>query len=38
MSPKQRLQDDLKRAMREKDGVRKLALRMALAAVKYREI
>ena len=37
MSLKQRLQDDLIRAMREKDEVRKRTLRMALAAVKYRE-
>jgi uncharacterized protein YqeY len=38
MSIKRRLQDDLIRAMREKDEVRKRTLRMALAAIKYREI
>ena len=38
MTLKQRLQDDLKRAMREKDETRKLTLRMALAAVKYSEV
>lgn len=38
MSLKQRLQDDLVHALREKDEVRKRTLRMALAAVKYREI
>jgi uncharacterized protein YqeY len=38
MSLKQRLQDDLKRAMRQKDEVRKRTLRMALAEIKNREI
>jgi uncharacterized protein YqeY len=38
MAFKQRLQDDLKVAMREDDEVRRRALRMALAAVKYREV
>lgn len=38
MTLKQQLQDDLKRAMREQDEVRKRTLRMALAAIKNKEI
>jgi uncharacterized protein YqeY len=38
MTSKQRLQDDLKRAMRDQDEVRKRTLRLALAAIKNREI
>lgn len=38
MTLKQRLQDELKRAMREKDDARKRTLRMALAAIKLREV
>jgi uncharacterized protein YqeY len=38
MPLKQRLQDDLKRAMREKDQVTKRTLRLALAAIKNEEI
>ncbi len=38
MSLKQRLQDDLKHAMREKDDLRKRTIRMALAEIKNKEI
>jgi len=38
MTLKQQLQDDLKRAMREHDEVRKRTLRMALAAIKNKEV
>ena len=38
MTLKEQLQNDLKRAMREKDDVRKRTLRMALAEIKNREI
>jgi uncharacterized protein YqeY len=38
MTLKQRLQDDLKRAMRAKDALRKRTLRLALAEIKNREI
>jgi uncharacterized protein YqeY len=38
MTLKQQLQDDLKRAMRERDEVRKRTLRMALAAIKNKEV
>jgi len=38
MTLKQQLQDDLKRAMREQDEVRKRTLRMALAAIKNKEV
>jgi uncharacterized protein YqeY len=38
MTLKEQLQDDLKHAMRHKDEVRKRTLRMALAAVKNREV
>jgi uncharacterized protein YqeY len=38
MKLKQQLQDDLKRAMREQDEVRKRTLRMALAAIKNKEV
>lgn len=38
MDLKQRLQDDLKRAMREKDQVRLRTLRLALAEIKNKEI
>jgi uncharacterized protein YqeY len=38
MTFKQRLQDDLTSAMREKDETRKRTLRMVLAAVKYSEV
>ena len=38
MALKQKLQDDLKQAMREKDQVRLRTLRMALAAIKNKEI
>ena len=38
MSLKQKLQTDLKEAMRNKDTVRKRTLRMALAAIKNREV
>jgi uncharacterized protein YqeY len=38
MTLKQRLQDDLKLAMRAKDVLRKRTLRMALAEIKNREI
>ncbi|HJW84851.1 MAG TPA: GatB/YqeY domain-containing protein [Anaerolineae bacterium] len=38
MSLKIRLQDDLKAALRENDGVRKAALRLTLAAIKNAEV
>jgi uncharacterized protein YqeY len=38
MTSKQRLRDDLKNAMRQKDEVRKRTLRLALAEIKNREI
>jgi uncharacterized protein YqeY len=38
MTLKQQLQDDLKRAMREQDEVRKRTLRLALAAIKNKEV
>jgi uncharacterized protein YqeY len=38
MTLKERLQNDLKHAMRQKDEVRKRTLRMALAAIKNQEI
>lgn len=38
MSLKQRLQEDLKRAIREKDEVRKRTVRLALAAIKNKEV
>jgi len=38
MTLKQRLQDDLKSAMRAKDALRKRTLRLALAEIKNREI
>lgn len=38
MTLKQQLQDDLKRAMREQDEVRRRTLRMALAAIKNKEV
>jgi len=38
MALKERLQEDLKQAMREKDQVRLRTLRLALAAIKNREI
>jgi uncharacterized protein YqeY len=38
MTLKKRLQDDLKRAMRQKDQVRKRTLRLALAEIKNKEI
>lgn len=38
MTLKQRLQDDLKRAMREKDDLRRRTIRMALAEIKNKEI
>ena len=38
MTLKQRLQDDLKSAMRARDEVRKRTLRLALAAIKNKEI
>ena len=38
MTLQQRLQDDLKTAMRNKDDVRKRVLRLALAAIKNKEI
>jgi uncharacterized protein YqeY len=38
MSLKQQLQDDLKDAMRQRDAVRKRTLRLALSAIKLREV
>jgi uncharacterized protein len=38
MELKQRLQDDLKSAMRERDEVRKRTLRLTLASIKNREV